>query len=115
MSSRLHDDLVSVRALLDKPENWIKRRMAATKDGYDVGSLKPKAECFCLLGASNRVCLTPGVPYDAQRVMDIDRAVLRAIRTLHPRATTVTGFNDKAERTHAEIIQVLDIAVEMNP
>lgn len=97
--------LFEARRILEDPTRWTRRAMARREDGQSVQSTDAKAAKWCLSGAIARAA-------DAYP----SRAALRYIA-----ATSIvmaTGdlppvWNDR--RTHEEVLQALDLAMEKVP
>jgi hypothetical protein len=103
--SQLLTDLIAVRELLSAPERWTKGYGARNSEGTPVDSFSPDACCWCLVGACARVT-------EANEAGNSGRFdVLRA--SLRPKAgPCLVRLNDAPERTHAEILAVIDKAIE---
>lgn len=109
--------LVKARAILAEPASWTKRANARIRrDGMDspaVGITYEYANCFCLNGAlikasyelrAHEIQSTPFTvaPFvDAQHILD----------SLTPEGWYI-GWNDAPERTHGEVLELLDRAID---
>lgn len=103
--------IASMISILTPPGVWIKGTLCTTASGDDAVEVD-KADCFCLFGAEIR----------AERLHPrIDRSkanyfVRRAIRELFPGRSddSVPQFNDHPATTHADVLAVLNRALEMD-
>jgi hypothetical protein len=96
--------LRGARELLAYPERWIKGEDAADvigqplENGYDEGAV-----CWCLAGALEKV---------SGRTQDCGvEPAYQAVDDLIVDATNVREWNDAPERTHAEVLALLDRAI----
>jgi hypothetical protein len=105
--------------LLAQPGSWIQGQMAARRTG--TGDLLQSditarnANCFCLVGARQRVRngLEKHEAPDKIR-QDVNKRILSAIDTLFPDRTRVRwslpDFNDHPETKHEDVLSVLRLA-----
>jgi hypothetical protein len=90
--------LIAARALIEKPENWTQHRMSANKKGVSVPLDDPEATCFCSIGAISKIA---GTLYLTNTAV---KALSKAM-DIHP-----GYYNDT--HTHAEVLQMFDLAIE---
>ena len=104
--SQLKQDLMAVRELLAVPERWCKGEMACDADGNGVSANNPMAVSFCISGAAEHI-----LPRDFGRWSRIRDSLY----ALLPDGDAITGFNDADDRTHPEVLALLDKAIEATP
>ena len=95
------DVLREVRKLIAEPERWTKGVYARPRDSTGSVNIRNKrAHCFCLAGALYRaINVTPGENY----------GVIGYARALgFQDEGKLTDWNDNPERTHADILDLLD-------
>lgn len=93
------ETLRRARALIERPEAWTKGTSARWhRQPVDVES--PLATCWCAFGAIRRQSVDRATQ---------DRAIGRLRRFSGP---NVVDWNDAPERTHAEVIEAFDRAIE---
>lgn len=117
--------LLEIRELLSVPERWFKGSYAGvTIDGVKISineaisegkleqehcfqSYHSKADCWCLLGANTKVH-DPEIGFSNWGTM-LKRAIydLSNHRMIHE-------FNDDPLTTHADVLRVLDRAIELS-
>lgn len=91
------ETLKAMRELLSAPERWTKGECARDASGNRVDISSPDATCFCLIGAA-------GLVGEFKSVMDLlDRLVAPG---------PASCWQDAPERTHAEVLALLDRAIE---
>lgn len=90
------DVLVKARELLAEPGRWTQETAARDAAGLPVGATSDAAVCWCLIGA-----------LDAVR--DGTTALAQLRRTLG--CSSVSAWNDAPERTHADVLALLDRAI----
>ena len=100
----ISEDLKKVRKLLDSPEKWAQGTMFSD-DG----------KACCLTGATTRVAY--GDPYNSATIcagirLELNRALRKAIRSTGSRASGIETWNDWHGRRHADVLNVIDIAIE---
>lgn len=91
--------LKSARKLIEKPENWTQRAHARDYWGISVPSYSPFADCFCAVGAVQRVT-------DAQRYCGSSEALDALSREAGGHVPT---FNDT--HSHEEVLALFDTAI----
>jgi hypothetical protein len=92
--------LYAVRALLSVPERWTQYASARDRDGYRVVNDYDGAACWCLGGAIDKVARP-----SYRRICELLEA------ELPPRVGTIIQFNDDSERSHADILALIDRAI----
>lgn len=91
------------RRLISAPQNWTKGVYARDANGKEASATSPSAKSFCIIGAINKVVERGTVNAAAHN------ALINAMPGTYP---TITQFNDAEETTHADIIAVIDAAIE---
>ena len=115
------DTLRGIRGLFSDPFNWIQGESARDDKGYSVNASSDCATRFCLTGAAYHITFdTTG---DTEEYLDNIREsvfseickTLGEVPTPHENYDLVdelwdilVDYNDKAERTYENIIEVLD-------
>lgn len=92
--------LVSVRELLSDEKRWTRRWYARDAAGVGVGSRDKHAVCWCLVGAMRK---SPIGKLHQEVGLDLLRSVVYG---------PIAGFNDDPKTTHADVLRVLDAAIE---
>ena len=102
--------LIAARDLIAEPEHWIKGAMAKRTRGSRVrlDSDHPDATCFCLLGA---VVCAAGV---GKLILEDAEDTLRVWLPANYNGQ-ISDFNDARSTTHADVLAVLDCAIEAAP
>ena len=97
--------LKSPRALIEKPENWVKGTYSCHVEG------RP---CYCMLGALDQAVdnnqdddLYVGSPLH----QTAHNALLDALVDSYTDVGTVPDFNDAPTTTHADVLKVYDLAI----
>lgn len=98
--------LKELRDLLDHPNGWCKSNFAKNSDGESVDPQHPTACKWCLMGGVTHVAGHNELLYSC--VMSHLYDALRAIGT----NVSMMTFNDAPETTHADVIAVIDKAIE---
>lgn len=93
--------LVCVRELLSDPEHWTKGSYARNAKGLSVYSDSHDAQSFCLIGAASRCSTDHGVT----------GAVILRMQRACP-IPILSRFNDDPRTTHADVLAVIDRAIE---
>ena len=109
--------LADAQALIDEPDKWGKCNPAFNKDWKQV-TVKSKGACrFCAFGALDRAFFKGS--YSRKALNYARRELSNAIQPLveyptdlsyGPNFGIITGFNDGAFTTHADIMQVFNAA-----
>lgn len=101
--------LLQVRALLAEPERWCKCSPACDAIGGGVNPVDPTACRWCLDGAIQFV-----VGDDPELLAKVRTIIHPVARRLYPyrRGFSHMGVNDDPATTHADILAVLDAAIE---
>lgn len=99
---------IATRELLSEESRWAKTFFAFTAEGEPVYSNDKKAVCWCLSGAINKSA--PGeVNYGSrQKVGDMIEARVPKHETKNP----LIAFNDNANTTHAQVLEMLDSVIK---
>lgn len=108
-SKSVVDILSATRNLLSDPKAWIKGAYANRDDAWITGApawANPNAHCWCLSGAAQRsgAKLLP-----KQDEPDAFGFIERAIGE----GALIPEFNDDPSTTHADVLAVLDRAIEL--
>jgi hypothetical protein len=94
--------LRQTRELLSAPERWTKEAFARDSPGELAGAQGRDAVCWCLDGALMRsVGGTPG------------RSAVLQLLSRAAQIDNIWTWNDAPERTHAEVLAVLDKAIAL--
>lgn len=94
--------LRGMRELLSEPSRWTKHRYSRAADGEYVAATSKKAVCWCLRGAAVKVAGGFAAAADAECL----------IEGLLPNGSPIAPWQDDEERTHAEVLALLDKAIE---
>ena len=93
--------LMDAKALINKPEHWIKGKYARSAKGREVDLGSPKARRFCASGAMLRAASTRD-----------DSIYRRANRILKgPTRSGLVAFNDAPSTTHAMVMRLFNAAI----
>lgn len=96
----MKEELIAVRKLIEKPENWTQGTYARNKDGETVSTYSSDAVCFCLSGAITRACF-------CNRLLVRETIAKEAAKfTTDPDISPVPQFNDT--HSHAKVLALLD-------
>jgi hypothetical protein len=98
--------------LLARPESWTQHVNATDDRGLHVESTSPRAACWCALGAIHKCAKDKA---DGASITDDDATMLanrwteKATEALwnHRWASSLHSWNDRPERTHAEVLALL--------
>lgn len=93
------EKLILARAVIEDPENWTRRAVARNEHGKEVLPHSPRAVCWCAMGA----CLVAGY--------NTSGALIGILSDEHPRET-LPSFNDDERRSHADILNLFDRAID---
>ena len=93
--------LRAVRATLASPQQWTKDAFARDATGKVCEFLSPKAVCWCLEGALYNACLTHEQFWTVYTLL---------VDLITPPELALSDWQDKPERTHADILALLDRA-----
>ena len=108
--------LAKARSILDKPENWTRHVMARNKDGVEGQFEQPSARKFCIAGAVYRATNDIGdcdTTYRAAAMSWLDTALHERSERTGFRFADVVTFNDYAFRTHKDVVELFDRALEL--
>lgn len=95
----VYEVLLGMRDLLDSPERWTRGVFGRDEQGHMVGALNDRARAWCLVGAACKVD-----PHG--ECVNEARDILGELA-----GGELTAWNDRPERTHAEVIDLLDRAI----
>lgn len=93
-------DLQATRDLLADPAHWTKGAYARDAIGGDVSPRDPKATCFCMRGALDKI-----TDYSFGRIFNVKLISRRA------NGRSMIDFNDDPTTTHADVLSYLDKAI----
>lgn len=113
------DLLVDARKVIEDEDRWGQHHYATDAVGCECWPGATRAARFCALGAMQYV--------EAQHVPSVNSAVSNrarealtvAVDKMPPRgdtfrdAVTVSGFNDHPATTHADVLKLFDVAIEV--
>lgn len=100
---KISTSLALVKLVIIKPDTWIKFYAHREINGED---------CYDIIGAVNLVMSIEGLPFVNSMIMK--KAILDAtgFKSTGVNATfTLSRWNDYYLRTHAEVMQTLDLAI----
>lgn len=92
--------LVAARELLSDEKRWTKGNLAHDVDGDDVRPRSKHAVCWCVMGAVQKFSL--GTWHQGGALNRIHGVV----------GGSIPEFNDAPTTTHADVLRVLDAAIE---
>lgn len=95
--------LRAVKKLVERPEAWTKGAIARDAEGVEVNETDRSAVCWCLFGAIGRVAW--------REEEEVSRYLCRA-GSSGPGPGEITLWNDAPERTHADVLALLDRAIK---
>lgn len=95
--------LTAARALLEKPEAWCQGQSAKDAKGKRVRWESDAACSWCVLGAVSRALGHKWTPMDYSAAVT---ALGAQTRPFSPQ-----GWNDRSERTHADVLALFDKAI----
>lgn len=97
------ETLRKARALLTPEGAWGQKFMAVDSMGLAVDLDGPAAVCWCSLGALER----------AARAQYVAKAREWLLEAIGGGVRSLAGWNDRPERTHAEVLAAFDRAIEL--
>lgn len=108
--------LVSVRELLSDEKRWTQGQEARDVSGDGVPPTSKDAVCWCLLGALYKSALLRQVCGDLAPE-EATEAWMSAVGLTCKIASPdnpdgIGDFNDRFDTTHADVLRVLDVAIE---
>lgn len=101
------EDLKAIRELLSVPERWTQGTGARNELGYKVAISNDQAVCWCIDGAAVKVTTRGGG--GGGSILRYE-ALVQAFAYIHP---DFVWWNDAPERTHAEVLALLDKAIDI--
>lgn len=87
--------LILARAVIEDPARWTRRSIARSAFDNEVLPHDPRAVCWCAMGA----CCLSG-------------ADLTPLLLVLPGNETLPSFNDDERKTHADILNLFDRAID---
>lgn len=105
------DLLQHTRAFLTPRERWAQGAAAFDEGGKIVRADSPSAICFCVLGALNHAFFVHGS--DNHELYQSPLDYIRRAIDPHSPFVDVVHWNDHTTRTHADVLKVLDKAIEL--
>ena len=109
------DPVVSVlrraRGILERPEAWVQKAPAVTRDGEDVETNSPAAVAFCVGGAIERAIGEPGTSLYRKTITALNLGIPHL--DPHYAHHGYIAFNDAESTTHADVLAALDRAIEL--
>lgn len=109
--SEVKELLIKAKALIDTPEKWVQGFYATDNLGHRVSACSSQAVCFCSDGALRHAAdveVGSSTPTYVTAMNTLCEVV--AALTQH---RSHTRYND--EHTHAEVMRVFDLAIEIAP
>lgn len=102
-------DLIAVRDLLAPEGAWAQGASARDRNGKSVDLLDRGAVCWCLYGATGRVCCgrRGWTNKSRERRYAIEPVIFRLIK-----GYSMAAWNDAPKRKHSQVIAMLDRAIE---
>ena len=97
--------LRAARALIDKPEKWTQLAFERDAEGNSVDGTGAEVVARCASRAINEACVF-GEGFEVRRYLR------DAMGRLQDVFFTLSGWNDEPDRTHAEVMQAFDRAIE---
>lgn len=99
------------RVLICEPKSWSKMSMARDEHGIGCDPAGPYAKSFCLLGAVHRADTEFRAYIYSDVIMQLQRD-LRMAPNWSPRSGGLADYNDGGNRTHEEVLALLDNTIE---
>lgn len=100
--------LRKARELLSKPESWTQRAFARDAEGNFAHVYSDRAACYCLLAALRRANPDP----EKEGFLAARVRLQGLIDGRYHQFANVVEYNDAPERTHADVLALLDKAIE---
>lgn len=105
------ETLTKVRELLASPERWTQGFFARDSAGTICNFADANAACWCLSGALARVL--PEDTDEHEERYDAAGEYLQAALPERSRTAGYIAWQDKPQRTHAEVLALVDRAIEI--
>jgi hypothetical protein len=99
--------LIGTRELLAAPESWTKNVFARDASGTKVCTSDLRAVCWCLKGAMSVAATAHGLIDDFTPLTDAEMLLEKLLGD-----RPVAPWQDEPERTHEEVLALLDRAIE---
>jgi hypothetical protein len=103
--------LTGIRELLTDPKRWTKGSRAQNNKGFPVFINSSEAVCFCLFGAAIK---TAGLDDRVDNTWPVRVILDTEFQAFAGYERQAWGWNDDAERTHADILKFLDTRIEFH-
>lgn len=92
--------LVAARELLGDESRWTRDNLAHDVYGVEIDPRSKNAVCWCVMGAVQK--FSPGAGYQGAALSRVHSVV----------GESIDEFNDNPTTTHADVLRVLDAAIE---
>lgn len=106
----VRDKALALRELLDKPEHWTQWADARLSNGNPTAADNSKATQWCLRGGTWKVCGERTQEW-YELLMAIEHALRETESFTRPLIRNWEYWNDHKDRTHADVIELLDRVV----
>lgn len=107
--------LQEARRRLASPDSWCQYSYAMNAVGKHVTPVSPEATRWCLTGAVESVAQSPffgEVPKECADALGVlCHCLSRSPPRMRGRAFGLVGWNDQPDRTHEEVLDLLDLAI----
>ena len=100
------DVLKMARDFIQEPGAWVKGSHAQDDRGEEIAPEEPDAVCFCLEGAIIRALTELGESAESSELLEMDAELMG------DDGEYMTMWQDRAERTHAEVLARVDATLE---
>ena len=99
--------LQAARALIDQPEHWTKGALRRDAAGCPVVLPHHTVASRCAFGAILEAC-------SVEEEREVRRHLMASVNSRTPEGyySDITNWNDARDRTHAEVLQAFDRAIE---
>ena len=109
--------LMKMRELLDNPDAWIKGQLTdkgtiamSRDDSTSIAEFMATTKQTCLFGALNKALCELG-RHNLNNLNRVTESVLSTLKLTHSGHDCMVDFNDDAETTHDDVLEMLDIAI----
>ncbi len=96
--------LAKAKEIISDPKHWAKHEFAYDKDGYEVHPDSSTAACWCARGA----VYAANKSYTGAEVEE----AFKHLAAVCPLGVLIGFYNDQPERTHDDIMDLFDKAIE---